>query len=231
MKLKIQIAIAIISSVLSGAAMAQWSANAALTTDYVFRGISQTLEDPAVQAGLDYSHESGFYVGSWASSIDFTDAPGADDGATLEWDFYFGYGGNITEFLSWDLGYIYFYYPGTNAGVDFNYGEVVGQLGFGENVTAMVGHSNDVFGSGQSGTYLNLNGSYDLGEEFSLSGEVARYDLDDLGSTYTHWSLGVSRPVNQFTFELTYHDSNGEDVLGDIAGSRLVFSVSVDAEL
>ena len=78
-------------------ASAEWegSANVTLTSDYVFRGVSQTDEDPAIQGGFDLSHDSGFYIGAWASNVDFNEEdstdPAADDAADMELDLKVGY--------------------------------------------------------------------------------------------------------------------------------------------
>lgn len=209
-------------------AFADWSGNATLTSDYAFRGISQTLEDPAVQAGIDYSHKSGFYAGTWASSVDFSDGAGFDDGASVEWDFYAGYSGDINESLSWDLSYVYFYYPGTSDGVELNYSEVIFQLGLGENFAALAGYSNDIFGTNDTGTYFAINSSYDIGQGFSLGGEIGYYELDDLNSSYAHWSLTLSKAIEQFDLAVSYQDTNGEAEFGNIAESRVILSVSTE---
>jgi len=116
--------------------------NVTVVNDYVFRGLSQTNGKPAIQGGFDYSHASGFYVGTWLSSISwFTDqnagvksapqalsAPtaaqntppfqtgyvtGQSNQASLEWDFYGGYKGTFANDWSYDLGLLHYYYPGT----------------------------------------------------------------------------------------------------------------------
>jgi len=76
----------------------EFSANVALTTDYRFRGLSQTNEDPAIQGGFDYGYSGdalpvSFYAGVWASSLDF-DVADPDD-ADLEIDFYGGFTGEF----------------------------------------------------------------------------------------------------------------------------------------
>jgi len=84
--------------------------NFTLVTDYRFRGISQTYKGPAVQGGLDYSHTSGLYLGTWASNVSGNQYP---NGASLEWDFYGGWKGEVAKDLSLDLGGLYYYYPGS----------------------------------------------------------------------------------------------------------------------
>ncbi|WP_005035170.1 TorF family putative porin [Holophaga foetida] len=93
-----------------------FSGNASLVSQYVFRGITQTNGKPAVQAGLDYSHKSGFYAGFWASNISwYTDTVGNASASStcLETDAFLGYRGGISQNLSLDIGLFEAYYPGT----------------------------------------------------------------------------------------------------------------------
>ena len=87
------------------------SGNVALTSDYRFRGISQSDEDIAIQGGFDFEHESGFYVGTWGSSVDFdTNGPCCD--GSLELDIYAGFGGAFNEDWGYDVGVLAYLYPG-----------------------------------------------------------------------------------------------------------------------
>lgn len=110
----------------AGAATADIAGNVSLTTDYRFRGISQTDRDPAIQGGFDLATESGFYVGAWASNIQF--------GGSIEIDGYGGFKGSIGEGLTYDLGYIYYAYPSANEDSaeldDLDYQEFKAALGF-----------------------------------------------------------------------------------------------------
>jgi uncharacterized protein (TIGR02001 family) len=85
-----------------------FTGNVALVTDYRFRGLSQTGKKPAIQGGFDYAHESGFYLGTWASSVN----PNQYPNATMEWDFYGGYKFEPVKDVGVDLGLIHVYYPG-----------------------------------------------------------------------------------------------------------------------
>ena len=101
------------------------SANVALTTDYRFRGVSLSGGDPAIQGGIDVAHDSGFYVGTWASSIDGGPAYGE-----LEVDIYAGYSGQISDAVSFDVGVLYYLYPTEDLGLDTDYWEPYASLGF-----------------------------------------------------------------------------------------------------
>ena len=92
----------------------EFTGNLTLASDYRFRGISQTYKLPAVQGGFDYANPSGFYLGTWMSNVSGNQY---SNGASLEWDMYGGYKGNITNDLAFDLGGLYYYYPGARYNV------------------------------------------------------------------------------------------------------------------
>ena len=86
--------------------------NIGLFSQYIFRGLTQTNREPALQGGFDYSHSSGFYAGTWGSNISWLRDGGAySAGGSLELDFYGGYKGTFADF-SYDLGTLYYWYPG-----------------------------------------------------------------------------------------------------------------------
>ena len=83
--------------------------NLTITTDYRFRGLSQSYGLPAVQGGIDWAHESGFYLGNWNSSVSGNQYP---NGASLEMDFYGGFKFPLGKDITGDVGVLYYYYPG-----------------------------------------------------------------------------------------------------------------------
>ena len=86
------------------------SGNISLTSDYVFRGVSQTQNGPAIQGGIDYAHASGFYAGTWASNVDWVSL-GFKNNSSMEIDLYGGYKGSLGD-VGYDVGAITYYYPG-----------------------------------------------------------------------------------------------------------------------
>lgn len=98
-----------------------FTGNIGLYSQYIFRGLTQTDRDPALQGGLDYAHSSGIYLGTWASNISWlkenaSTPPNAiagtyNRGGSLEWDFYGGYKMSFGDF-GVDLGTLYYWYPG-----------------------------------------------------------------------------------------------------------------------
>lgn len=162
-----------------------FTANIGLFSQYVFRGLTQTNEKAALQGGVDYSHSSGLYIGTWLSNISwFTDqnvntvatpialrTPGAygvpyaangNNKAPIEWDIYFGYRGSFADDWSYDVGFLRYEYPGKYDNLGYfkkpNTNEVYGQIGY-KWVTAKYSHSlGDTFGVGDAkgSSYLDL---------------------------------------------------------------------------
>ena len=106
----------------AGVASADITVTPAVVWDYDFRGVSQTAGDPAVQAGITYTHASGAYVGAWASNVQF--GPGDPN---IEMDFFGGFaGGDATKSVAYDVGIIYYTYVISPEGLGFGPGFVLG---------------------------------------------------------------------------------------------------------
>lgn len=103
------------------------SGNVAITSDYRFRGVSLSGGDLAIQGGIDLAHESGFYVGTWGSSID---DGGTDLLGDVELDLYGGWSGEVAEGVTLDVGLLYYMYPTEDLGADTDYFEPYASLGF-----------------------------------------------------------------------------------------------------
>lgn len=195
------------------------SANVSLTTDYVFRGFSQSDEDPAVQGGFDATYGI-FYLGVWGSSLDFdaaTNAAGAPvDVADLEVDFYGGITPKLGRF-DLDLGVIYYAYPDAfDPGAELNFWEF--KAGWSYTIFKDLGVSTTVFYSpeytGEIGDNWVVETSLEkpLGHGFTLSGTLGNQwgDESDGGFDYTYWNVGVSKSFYQekFTLDVRYWDTD-----------------------
>ncbi|HEX4855276.1 MAG TPA: TorF family putative porin [Limnobacter sp.] len=161
------------------------TANANVTTDYKFRGISQTAAGPAFQGGFDAAFGNGFYVGNWNSNVNFTGPAGAG----LEMDFYGGYAGEYKG-VGYDVGALYYYYEGAAIGTglpDLNTLEIYGKLSY-ANAYAKLSYavSEDYFGfqaanlsNDQSGsTYLDLGYTLPLSDKLSLTAHYGLTSFD-----------------------------------------------------
>ena len=147
---KTLIATALLAS--SSAALAEISANVTLASDYVFRGVSQTDNQMAIQGGFDWGHDSGFYVGTWASNVDSQFFGGATD-PQIELDLYLGYANEFSNGLGYDLGYLRYQYPG---GGDFNTNELYGVLSY-KGFSGSVNYSDELkFVGSEAVSYTHL---------------------------------------------------------------------------
>lgn len=198
------LAVAVIaaSSFVSGA-QAAVEANFGVTSNYLWRGVTQSANGPSVSGGLDYSDESGFYAGTWIGTIDW------GTGGT-ENDFYLGYSGESGDF-GYDVGYIYYMYP-TNGYEDSDFGEVYFNgsymgLGFGVAYTTN-GQSGGQWDSGD--LYYSVSYGFDLPEEFSLGFTYGYYDFDVEGDyDYGHFQVDLSK--GDFTLFVSKADEESGD--------------------
>jgi len=209
----------------------EFSANIALTTDYLFRGISQTDGNPAVQGGFDYSYiPYGFYAGVWASNVDFSGCCGDDD--NIEIDYYGGFAGEFTNGLGWDVGGIYYQYPGDDG--DDDYVEAYAGLGytFDAQLEPTVGvyayYSPDFFGETGDAIYINPTLDLSLPMGFGLGFGYGYQDVDDSGD-YSHFNVSLSRDIGMFSFGVTYDDKFSEDDFcggADVCDDTVTFTIS-----
>ena len=192
------------------------TANIGLFSEYIFRGIAQTAGKPAVQGGVDWSHVSGFYAGTWASNISWLEDFGAYNRSSLEWDFYGGYKQNFpgSEDWSYDLGVYGYVYPGRkNPGVfDADTWEIYGALGWKWASLKFSYALSDYFGARPNGQktdgtwYLDLSGTYPIPDTpWAVIGHFGHLDVRHDGSdsdlstagkvSYNDWKLGASYTV------------------------------------
>ena len=173
-------------------------ANVAITTNYVFRGLTQTDETPALQAGIEVDHASGFYFGSWASNIRWLHGYNPDVSANIEID---AYGGYRTRFgdVAFDAGLYTYYYPGdypspgytlpytTEAYVALSYG--IATLKYSHAFTNLFG-----FADTKHSGYLDLCANWEFVPSWVLSVHAGRQHAQHFGAaSYTDYKLGVAK--------------------------------------
>jgi uncharacterized protein (TIGR02001 family) len=207
----------------SAVASAEITSTVTLTSDYDFRGLTQTDEDPALQLSLDYSNDSGWYAGAWASNVDY---PGYD--GSVELDLYTGFTGETEAGLGWDVGFIYYAFPSSdNTATEEKiegFPEIYGTLSQGI-FSGTLWYSNDFEGTGENAFYLEGNAGIPLPRDLTLNLH-AGYSFGDYwsdvdGDKYFNYSAGLAYTLNQFDLELKYVASDRDD-----ADDRLIFSVS-----
>jgi uncharacterized protein (TIGR02001 family) len=201
-----------------------WSANVGLFSDYLFRGVSQTNGDPAVQGGFDLGYEAGpvnLYAGTWASNVSWLTDSGAYTSSSMEWDFYGGVNGKFGKSdIGYDVGLLYYYYPGTKApgAVSANTTEIYGALSW-KWLSAKYSYSlSDYFGlrdinnNKTDGTwYLDLKAKYEFEGAAKGLAVFGHYGITEIAGTYgvnadpsyNDWNIGASYTVQSSVFKDT----------------------------
>ena len=197
------------------------SANAAIVSDYRFRGISLSDRNPAIQGGIDVSMDNGLFVGSWASSVANT------GGSNVELDLYAGYGGSAAG-LDYTVTVLGYFYPG---GSGVNYYEVsagvektIGPASLGLDIAYVPDQTNfpgdNVYVSGKAGMAIPTT-------PFSVNARAGR-ETSDFVSKWD-WEAGISYASGNFSSSLAYVDSDygGINEAGRLGRSGVVASVAM----
>jgi uncharacterized protein (TIGR02001 family) len=210
----------------ASAATAEVTSSWTLTNDYDFRGASQSAKDPAIQGSIDYSAANGWYIGAWASNVDF-----GEDDVDVEVDLYTGFSGETEGGLGWDVGFVYYAYPDDS---DFNYMEIFAGISK-DWFDTKLWFSNDLGGDttpgNTEGFYLEANGTFPLPQNFSLLAHVGYSfgDYFDDSDEVLDYSLGVGYTAGNFDLALKYVDTDTDAVTrGDVFNNegRVVFTIS-----
>tara|TARA_R110002124_G_scaffold68845_2_gene185908 strand:+ start:7656 stop:8321 length:666 start_codon:yes stop_codon:yes gene_type:complete len=191
------------------------SANAAASSNYLWRGVTQTTNSAAVSGGIDYENASGFSVGTWTSNADLA------ENMTYELDVYAAYANELDNGLGYSVGYIYYSYD-NDADVDFS--EVNFSLSYDAySITYNTLVDSDGGGDFGDDTYISADAAFEVSEGLELGLHIGSYDFD-AGGDYVDYCVSLSK--NGFTFALSDTDIEGAD--GDL---NFVISYSVDFDL
>jgi uncharacterized protein (TIGR02001 family) len=204
-----------------------FSWNAALTSDYVFRGVSQTDEEPALQLGADLNFDSGFYVGAWASNVDFGD--GSPD---IEIDTYVGWNTDLSSTWNLDVQLNRYNYIGEDDDFgDGDYNELITTVSWDETISFTYGYTNDVYALDETGQYFGVAGSWDMGNGVGIDLSVGKSTFDSATGIedYMDWSVGLNRDFGPVNAAIGYYDtdSEGDFNFGDAADDRIVLTFSI----
>ena len=208
------------------------SANIGAVSNYMWRGVTQTGDQAAIQGGLDLSHESGFYAGTWISNIDW------GDGGAYEIDGYLGFGGNVNDDLSYDVNAIYYAYPSGNTR-DSDFAELGGSVTW---KWFTLGLAYTVYGQNDGGLFddgdMYYYGGFEYGDlPFGLTfaarggyydfrhdeveyetGMVDSMDMPILATeSADYWNFGasISKDAGDFgTFSFNWDQNNGKQEAG-----------------
>lgn len=230
-------------------AQAGVAGSAALTSDYVFRGVSQNNEEPAVQAGIEYAHDSGFYVGTWGSNVSWlsdtiTGEGGREISNSVEIDGYLGYRGKAGDTFAYDVGVLTYWYPGDYPG-GFNSPDTT-ELYAGFTVTPAEPISlglkysyavTDLFGYGDSdgSGYLDASANWTFAEGWTLNLHAGKQWIEsNKDFEYTDWKVGVTKAFGDsgFSIAAAYTGTDADDALytnaygNELADDRVALTLS-----
>ena len=223
----LRVAAAMLALASAFAAHAGASGSVTLASDYLFRGVSQSNQKPALQGGVEYAADSGFYVGTWGSSISWlsdlstSEAPVS---SSLELDAYGGYRGKFGDAVGYDVGANYYAYPG-----DFPSGfnsadtlELYAGLTFAASDKVSLGAkysyaTTDLFGYADSdgSGYLDLSANFTLAKGWTIGAHAGKQWIEgNEAFEYTDWKLGVGKAFdNGFSVGLAYTGTDADDAL------------------
>ena len=185
------------SMLASTASMAEVSTNVGFTSNYLWRGVTQSADLSAISGGLDYSHESGFYAGTWTSSL----ASGQ-----YELDLYAGFSGEASD-VSYDVGLIQYMYPVGDVKLDFT--EAQATVGYGP-ASLYIAQTIDAEDSAAAADslYIALSAETAVSKDYTVGFTFGSYSGDDIkatfGDDYTHLALKLSK--EDFTFAIEKND-------------------------
>ncbi|WKE66676.1 TorF family putative porin [Gallaecimonas kandeliae] len=220
------------SSFAIGAQAADVSATLTGASDYLFNGYSQTSENPAIQGSLDAAFDNGFYVGTWASNVDF----GPGDKAQAEWDFYGGYSADFADGWNYDIGINQYTYVGKSS---YNYPEAYASITAPTHTKFKVWYTWEQAGIKKlHHSYMQLHQSYSLDDHWGLEAAYTyNKALSGPGSNdywagkdhYSNWLIGATASFGGFDFALNWQDTDIKGV--PEADGRVYFSVSRSFDL
>jgi uncharacterized protein (TIGR02001 family) len=180
------------------------SFNAAVTTDYRYRGISQSRLKPALQGGADYvNNPTGLYAGTWLSTIHWIKDAGGD--GNVEWDIYGGKKGEIAPGIAYDVGGLYYFYPSNSLSTSANTFELYGQVGYGPGYIKYSHSTSNLFGTADSKNsgYLDVGANLEIGTGLVLNLHAGRQNVKHNGAySYTDYKIGVTKDFGACTVAL-----------------------------
>jgi len=179
------------------------SANIGAASNYIWRGISQSNDNAAISGGVDYAADSGFYAGTWVSSL---------NGGSSEVDLYLGFSGE-SDSITYDFGYIYYGYDSSAASTgDADFSEIYASVGF-EGLSLGISVLADAEWDADFGDdiYYTLDYAMDV-EGIEVGLHAGFNDQDNSSSVYDGYDVGVSASKNGFTFGVNKHENTNTSV-------------------
>lgn len=202
------------------------------TSDYVYRGVTQSDGHAALQGGLDVGFDTGLFMGVWASTVDIEGQ--GDLQRDTEIRGYLGYGFDISERFRLVTTVVAYRYPGSEGSVDYDNHETSLSLGIDDRYWIEYAYSPNLYDTGRDTHNIELFAEWPFGDAFSASIGVGRFYVDRPGSLPEtdsfYWQAGVTRTFTRLDIDLRYHDASDPvwfTSTPDRIGSRVVLSARI----
>ena len=218
--------LALVSAASISVEASEVSTSVTIASEYVYRGLAMSGNDPAVSAGVDYQHDSGFFGGVWATTMNL-DSPAGYRG--LEADAYLGYHFSTPEPLNVSALVMRYSYPDGDGPADYDFTEYLLSATLFSQYSLQVAYADDVYGLGVPGRLAELRADWPVGDYWVFGVGMGRNDLRVPGwNSYLYWDAGFSTRWSRVTADLRWHDN--EEIDGIFArwsaGSRFVASLT-----
>jgi len=210
-------------AILPTAALAEgFSWNATLASDYIYRGIDQNDDQPALQLGADFGFANGFYVGAWGSNVDFGDS------TNIEIDTYVGWAGALGDNSTLDVKLTRYNYLNEPTGVDYAYNELITTVGLGETYSFTLAYTNDYLNADLDSVYAGVAGSWALNQTYTLNANAGWTSIAGPLENYFDYGISLSRSFGPATVSLGYvaSSSGAESNFGrDAAEDKVLLTI------
>ncbi|HEX4045510.1 MAG TPA: TorF family putative porin [Gammaproteobacteria bacterium] len=199
-----------------------FSGNFDLTSNYVFRGVSNSENLPAAQGGITYTFPIGLYLNVWGSNVKFT---GTD--ATVELDTIIGWRGGIGDNFKYDINVDRYNYPGAR---ELNYNELNILVNY-RFIQASIGYSANAYNFHKTGIYYNGGINYDIPPQYIFNWQgmnfqalLGHYSLPRAaGNSYNDYNIALSKALNDtYTIMVQWVSTNGRQHMSPYDGSQIV---------
>lgn len=190
----------------------RWHGSIGVASDHVWRGVSQSVGDPAAQAALGITGATGWYLGAWASATPKPDLEHRYEAARYEVDLFAGYRSDLSDHWLLDIGVIRYSHPDDARLLDYDYTELLATLSYAQRISLTVAVSPDTsmytsrgLATDATAIATEMSVVQPIPGDLSLTGGVGYYDLGDLFSTgYTYWSAGLALTIGRLAVDVTH---------------------------
>jgi uncharacterized protein (TIGR02001 family) len=201
------LATALVFFVLPVASAAEFTGYAVLTSDYVWRGVTQSDADPAIQLGGDVFFGSGWFLGAWASTVDIDNGPTRHRDREL--NLYAGYAYDVSSLWRVSARVVSYQYPGQTGNVDYDYVEYSLATNYNDRVWLEYSYSPDLYNTKLDSHNVEAYAEWPLKGNWSIGAGAGYYDVSELsGNGYGYWQFGVTGSYQYADIDFRFHNTN-----------------------